>query len=716
MRPIFTVGAALAATVALAIPAHAANGNLPGGTSISVTITSPANNSVVVPGPVTVTGKASIGTGVPVVDTALTYVIDVSGSTDINTVAAGCGGDQNGDGKPATVLDCELAGAKALHNSANVPNTVIGNVGLALFASSGDSADLSAAAGKQKVVAPAADSNANGVVDVPEVLTSAFSGPNTGGGVTKFAPGVNVGNSTNFVAGLTAGIDAATAATQSRKIMVFFSDGGSTEGGSINDVLPQAVAAGIKIFTFAVSNNAACDQQGTQGSLRQISNATGGQCIEVQDASQLPGIVPGVIASKLTQLTLKVNNDADIPITNITPNLPKDGPATVDYTVTTPALAAGTHQLCVTAHGTDGGGAGNVTECTTVRVNAPPVVKPGGPYAGQEGTDVALAGQVTDPDGPALSTQWTATPQSGVDAGATCSFANAAAQATTVKCTDDGVWTLTLTANDGINPAVKATTTLTLTNVAPKATLSADKTLVTRGTPVNFTAPFTDIATNDKHTCTLNFDDGTPVVNGTVAQGAGSGTCTSTHAFTKLGVHNVLVTVTDDDGGATTAVVKVVVYLRGEAWALSATGLINVAKTPHAQCPPNEDKTVAKIDVLGLASVNALHADCTLDPNTGRTEANARVEGATLLGGAIKLNAVEAKCVSDAGGITGSSKVGTLNGQPIGTGPATIGIPGVATVHLNETATGPNGQLIQNAVRVRTLLGQEIILSACRLG
>lgn len=426
--------------------------------------------------------------------------------------------------------------------------------------------------------------------------------------------------------------------------------------------------------------------------------------------------MPGVIASKLTQLTLKVDNGADIPITSITPGLPQDGPASVDYTVTTPALAAGTHQLCVTARGTDGGGAGSVTECTTVKVNAPPVVKPGGPYAGQEGTDVAIAGQVTDPDGPSLTTAWTATPKSGVDAGATCSFGNAAAQATTVKCTDDGVWTLTLTANDGVNPAVKATADLTLTNVAPKVTLAADKTLVTRGTTVNFTAPFTDIATNDKHTCTLDFDDGTPVVNGALAQGAGSGTCTSSHAFTQLGVHNVLVTVTDDDGGAATAVVKVVVYLRGEAWALNATGLINVVKTPHAQCPPNEDKTVAKIDVLGLASVNALHADCTLDPDTGRTVASARVEGATLLGGAIKLNAVEASCVSDASGIVGSSKVGTLNGQPIGTGPATIGIPGVATVHLNETATGPNGQLIQNAVRVRTLLGQEIILSACRLG
>lgn len=710
MRPTLTVGTALAATVALALPAHAATGNLPGGTSIGVTITSPANNALVVPGPVTVTGKASIGTGVAVVDTALTYVLDVSGST-ANPVAAGCGGDQNGDGNPATILDCEIAAAKALHAKAAVPNTVVGNVGAAVFGESGQTVDVSPAGGVQLVAAPGADANTNGVKDVPEALASAF----IGGGVQQFTPR-NAGGTTNFVGGLTAGISSATAAPQSRKLMVFLSDGESNGQGTVDAALQQAVNAGIKIFTFAVSNGAACDTAGTQGSLREIAQTTGGTCTEVPNVSQLPDVVPGVIASKLTQLTLQVNGGADIPITSITPGLPQDGPASVDYTVTTPALTPGTHQLCVTARGTDGGGAGQVKECVTVRVNAPPVVKPGGPYAGQEGTNVALAGLVTDPDGPSLTTTWTATPQSGVDAGATCSFANPAAQTTTVKCTDDGVWALKLTANDGLNPPVVATTTLTLTNVAPQVTLSADQTLVTRGTPVNFTAPFTDIATNDKHTCTLNFDDGTPVTAGTVAQGAGSGTCTSQHAFTKLGAHTVLVTITDDDGGSATAVVKVVVYLRGEAWALSANGLITVAKTPHAQCPPNEDKTVASVNVLGLASVNALHADCTLDPATGRTVASARVEGATLLGGAIQLNAIEASCVSDANGITGSSKVGTLNGQPIGTGPVTIGIPGVATVHLNETTTGPNGQLVQNAVRVQTLLGQQIILSACRLG
>lgn len=703
MRPMITVGTALVTTVALAIPAHAAIGNLPGGTSIGVTITSPANNSVHPPGPVTVSGKASIGEGVAIVDTALTYVLDVSGSTQAG-VTAGCGGDQNGDGNTASILDCEIAAARALNAKAAVPNTVVGSVGAAVFGSTGAALDVGPAAGDQLTTSPTADADNNGTNDISQVLGGVqFSGANL------FTPR-NVGGSTNYTDGLTAGLASATAAPQSRKLMIFLSDGQGA--GNVDAQLQQAVNAGIKIFTFAVSNAVACGAANAPNSLRKIAETTGGTCTEVPDVSQLPDVVPGVIAAKLTELTLKVDDGADLPITSITPGLPQDGPKTVDYTVTTPALTPGDHELCVTARGTDGGGAGSVTECVTVKINAPPVVKPGGPYSGQEGTDVSLAGTVTDPDGPALTTTWTATPQSGVDAGATCAFANAAAQTTTVKCTDDGVWELKLTAADGVNTPVVATTTLTLTNVAPQVSLGADKTLVTRGTTVNFTAPFTDIAANDTHTCTFDFDDGSPIVNGTVSQG----TCKGSRTFTALGAHNVLVKVTDDDGGSATAVLKVVVYLRGEAWALNATGLINVAKTPHAQCPPNEDKTVASVNVLGLAQVNALHADCTLDPNTGRTVASARVEGASLLGGAITLNAIEAKCESDANGVVGSSKVGTLNGQPIGTGPATVGIPGVATVHLNETATGPNGQLIQNAVRVRTLLGQEIILSACRLG
>lgn len=63
------------------------------------------------------------------------------------------------------------------------------------------------------------------------------------------------------------------------------------------------------------------------------------------------------------------------------------------------------------------------------------------------------------------------------------------------------------------------------------------------------------------------------MINGTVTETAGSGTgsCATSHAFTALGPHDVVVTVRDDDGGVGTATVRVVSYLPGEAWVISAS-------------------------------------------------------------------------------------------------------------------------------------------------
>jgi trimeric autotransporter adhesin len=696
-KPILAAGAlSLVAVVLAGQAAYAVDGNLPGGTSISVAIASPVNNVVVPQGPVTVTGTASIGTGVAVKDTALTYVLDVSGST-----AGPC--------STTNILACEIAAGKALNNKAAAPNTVVGTVGAAVFASGGAAADVRPAAGDQLLTTPTTDDNGNGSRDIDEVLSSAVIG-----GLNQFTAR-SVGTGTDFVSGINAANVVTTAQTEARKIVMFLSDGSQS-----NNVIPAATAVpdDTTYFTFAVGGGASCDFGNYNASLQAIADLTGGTCTAVPDPANLPDVVPGIIASKLVNLTLSVDNGPAIAITNVTPGLPQTGPAQVSYTVNTPSLTSGVHQLCVTAYGTDGGGAGNVTDCKTVRVNDPPVVTIGGPYAGQEGTAVALAGQVSDPDGPSLTTNWSAAPLSGVDPGTSCVFGNAAALNTTVTCNDDGVWTLTLKANDTLHPDVVKTTTLTLTNVAPNVSISApaNGTTVVRGTPIGVTAPFTDIATHDTHTCTVDFADGTPVVNGTVAQGAGSGTCTASHAYTGVGAHNVLVTITDDDGGKATAIVKIVSYVRAEAWSLSASGLINVGKTPLAACPPNSNQTTASLNVLGLASVQALHAECTMDAGTGRTNAAANVSSASLLLGAITLSNLETSCIADEQGLSGSSRVGTLNGQPIGTQPATIGIPGVATVHLNQSVTGPNGQFAQYAVRVVTLLGQEIVVAGCRMG
>lgn len=713
-RVLLSCTGALAIAITSASPAVAATGNLPGGTSIGVTIDSPADGAVRPPGPVDVTGSASIGQGTPVANTALVYVLDVSGSTD-EAGAPGCGGDANGDGRANRVMDCEIAAARTLNGQAVSIGTV-GDVGAAVFGETAASADVRPAGGDQHITGPATDDNGAGGRDIEQVLASTHSSVTGDGGVSLFTA-KSVGGSTNFADGVSAATTVAAASNKQRKVVVFLSDGIANAGGPVSGPL-ASVPSDVDIYTFAVGAGSSCTNTGGgRGSLQQIATATGGTCTQVDDAAQLPDILPGVIASKLVDLTLSVDGGAPSAIGSVTPGLPQDGPATVDYSTTTAALGPGTHTVCVTANGTDGGGGGHVTECHDVIINAPPTVDAGGPYAGQEGTAVSLGGTVTDPDSPGVTSAWTIAPQSGVDSGATCAFSDASNVGSTVTCTDDGTYALTLTGDDGVNPPVARQTTLTLTNVAPHVTISApaNGTLATRGTVVAFTAPFTDIGTNDTHTCTLDFADGGAVAPGSVSETPGSGTCTAAHAFTHVGPHAVLVTVTDDDGDSATAVVTVVVYLKGEAFALAASGPVTIAKTPLATCPPNETKTVASVN-LGIASTGALNASCTLDPATGRTDAAASVDHASLLGGLITIGAVQSHCVADAGGITGSSTVATINGRPIGSGSGSLGIPGVAQVFYNETTTGPNGQLVQNAIRVHTLLGQDIILAGCRLG
>jgi hypothetical protein len=381
-------------------------------------------------------------------------------------------------------------------------------------------------------------------------------------------------------------------------------------------------------------------------------------------------------------------------------------------------------QVSATGPGTYTNCAANITSvfgvnppgCASVSFNAAPQPAAGGPYAGQEGTAVQVAGTVSDVDGPGLSTTWTIHGVSNVDAGATCSFSDPSALSPTVTCTDDGLYELILVASDGVNPPVAAVSPLSLTNVAPAVSISApaNATLVTRGTTVGFTAPFTDVGTNDTHTCTVDFNDGTPIAAGTVAESPGSGACAISHPFTAVGVHHVLVRITDDDGGAGTAVVTVVVSAVAEAFALQANGLITIPKTPHATCPPGEVETIASVN-LAVGVVTALNASCVVDPATGTTTAATSVGTASLLGGLITITEIQANCVASASGISGSSRVGTINGIPIGTGSGSISIPLVATVLYKETTTNAGGQLVQNAVRVQTLLGQEIILAGCRI-
>ena len=373
---------ALLATALLAFAGAAGADNevgaLPGGTSIEVAIVSPADGAVVNGPNVPVTGTAAIGEADPIADTAIVYVIDVSGSTD---QGGGCGGDQNGDGSANFILDCEIAAARALNQDAIATGTVL-DVGVVAFASNAQAGDVGPAAGVQTLTGPDTDANAAGGPDVEQVLTSAFSTFGGNGGLNQFTV-VDVGIQTNFAEAVADATAVAAASSAGTKLVVFLSDGEATAGGTGVAAVAAAALAGVRFETFAIGTAASCtiNGQGVNSSLGFIATQTGGTCTHVEDIADLPDVVPGVIQSRLTQLAISVdqtiNNAPDgafsvLPNTQINPDLPLLGPANVTYATSVGPLAPGLYEICVRATGTDGGGSGSVVDCHRIRVNAPP--------------------------------------------------------------------------------------------------------------------------------------------------------------------------------------------------------------------------------------------------------------------------------------------------------------------------------------------------------
>ncbi|MFI9833338.1 family 43 glycosylhydrolase [Streptomyces sp. NPDC051913] len=182
---------------------------------------------------------------------------------------------------------------------------------------------------------------------------------------------------------------------------------------------------------------------------------------------------------------------------------------------------------------------------TLTSIDPVTIVHAGPDAEGTEGSAIALNGTLSGAGSP----KWT------VEDGAPCALADPAAARTTLTCTDDGTYTVTLTGGRSSDTA-----TVKVANAAPAITsATGPKSPVSVGRTAVVTAAFTDPGTSDTHTCTVDWKDGsTPRAGKVTATG-----CRAEHTYTKAGIRRPVVTVTDDDGASDdTTLPELIVYDR----------------------------------------------------------------------------------------------------------------------------------------------------------
>lgn len=265
-----------------------------------------------------------------------------------------------------------------------------------------------------------------------------------------------------------------------------------------------------------------------------------------------------------------------------------------------------------------------------------PTADAGADVSGTEGTAVPLAGVVSDQ----ATAVWTAVAGSDVDSGASCAFADPAAASTTVTCTDDGTWTLKLTATSAGGSATDEVT-LTLANRAPEVTVTSptDGLVVLPGENVPVSATVADAGGNDTATVRIDAGDGSAVRSGTSA----------TLTYAKAGIYTITVTASDDDGATGSAQVTVVVRDAAATggWVLGAGQIGDGARVAFAAY---RDRTSR--GVLLLCAPNGKHNLAGIVTSVSITGTTAKLSGGGVFDGKL----ITFKAVVTDGGI--------VNGKP----------------------------------------------------
>ena len=182
--------------------------------------------------------------------------------------------------------------------------------------------------------------------------------------------------------------------------------------------------------------------------------------------------------------------------------------------------------------------------------NAPPTVNPGGPYAVNEGGSLTLTATGSDPNvGDTLTYAW------DLDGNGTYETSGASTAYSALALDGPTSRTVGVQVTDQLGLTGTASVTITVANVAPTVSAEFVDTLVECGFDnTTLTVTFSDPAAADTHTVAVDWGDGHLLtVNHATSP------LTLPHTYAEAGAHSATVTVTDDDGGATSTIANVAV-------------------------------------------------------------------------------------------------------------------------------------------------------------
>jgi PKD repeat protein len=160
-----------------------------------------------------------------------------------------------------------------------------------------------------------------------------------------------------------------------------------------------------------------------------------------------------------------------------------------------------------------------------------------------------------------------------------------------LKAPDDRQTTLYVTATateegNGSSAVTERSAVVRVTNANPAVgPITASASLIPIGGSISVSSLFSDLGILDTHTARWQWGDGNACSSGTstdcaVSEAGGSGTVSASHVYLTEGVYEVRLTITDDDGGAGTAVLDYITvydpnpnsYSTGGGWIDSPAG------------------------------------------------------------------------------------------------------------------------------------------------